>query len=155
MCCCRAQIASAIGMGNIARRTIAKPGIESTKLRTSRWSALKCCRRNGNRHCSQSRMINRQASSGLPTESIAGIFAMLERSDSNCRPDKSGSSTLLPKVPMPYAPMRRNSKVVSGLTTSPFISSNGYTRKLIGPLSGSGSTTRSRPLVSSNRLAGL
>ena len=29
----RAQIAIAIGMGNIARRTMAKPGIESTKFR--------------------------------------------------------------------------------------------------------------------------
>src|SRR5262245_45815091 len=50
-----------------------------------------------------------------------------------------------------YAPMRRNSNVVSGFMTSPFISSSGYTRKLIGPLSGSGSTTRSRPFVISKR----
>src|SRR6266446_8763075 len=54
-----------------------------------------------------------------------------------------------------YVPIRLNAKVVSGFITSPFISSSGYTRKLIGPLSGSGSTTRSRPFVSSKRLAGL
>ena len=62
----RGQIAMAIGMGNIARRAMAKPGIESTKFRTSRWSTLKCCRRNGNRHWSQSRARKRQVSSGLP-----------------------------------------------------------------------------------------
>ena len=54
-----------------------------------------------------------------------------------------------------YAPMRRKLKVVSGLITSPFISSKGYARKLIGPLCGSGSTTKSRPFVSSKRFAGL
>src|SRR5205823_2636347 len=35
------QIATAIGIGSRARRTMAKPGIESTKLRTSRCSMLK------------------------------------------------------------------------------------------------------------------
>jgi hypothetical protein len=54
-----------------------------------------------------------------------------------------------------YVPTRRNMKVVSGFTISPFTSSKGYARKLIGPLWGSGSTSRSRPFVSSKRFAGL
>src|SRR5580704_214441 len=61
------HIATAIGIGNMARRTIAKPGVESTKLRTRRCSTLKCWRRRGNRHSSKSSARNRQPSSGLPT----------------------------------------------------------------------------------------
>jgi hypothetical protein len=52
------------------------------------------------------------------------------------------------------ARVRRKAKLVSGFTGLPSISSNGYAKKLIGPVAGAGSTIKSRPLVSSNRLAG-
>jgi hypothetical protein len=51
--------------------------------------------------------------------------------------------------------VRRKAKLISVFTALPSISSSGYTRKLIGPLAGAGSTIRSRPLVSSKRFAGL
>ncbi len=52
------------------------------------------------------------------------------------------------------ARVRRKAKLVSGFTGLPSISSSGYAKKLIGPVAGAGSTIKSRPLVSSNRLAG-
>ena len=52
------------------------------------------------------------------------------------------------------ARVRRKAKLVSGFTGLPSISSSGYAKKLIGPVAGAGSTIRSRPLVSSKRLAG-
>src|ERR1041384_8662808 len=93
------------------------------------------------------------------------MFALRKRRDATCQSEwvrnLRSHGRLFPRTQesqlkiFVYAPMRRNSKVVSGLITSPFISKSGYTRKLIGPLSGSGSTTRSRPFVISNRFAGL
>src|SRR5437763_15547041 len=62
-----AQIATATGIGSIAKRTTRNPGMDKTQLRTNRRKALKCCRRSGKRHCSQNRIIKIPASSRPPT----------------------------------------------------------------------------------------
>jgi hypothetical protein len=62
---------------------------------------------------------------------------------------------LNPLRPKPYSTtVRMNENRTSALAGLPAISSTGYARKLIGPDTGPGSTSRSRPRLSSNRLAG-
>lgn len=51
-------------------------------------------------------------------------------------------------------PARSNRNSVCTFRVSPSTSSTGYARKLMGPEAGPGSTSRSRPRVNSNRLAG-